>query len=259
MAENKKKSSTKGEKLVTKTELGSVTIATEGNKDKVKTEKSSTQKSNNNDNNNNVNNTNNKTVIYTSIGVIILVVLFLVLFLIFGNRPSKEKIIELISKNSNATNYTISFDSNVNGLTQILYVKDNLAKRDLGNNCFVYKNFETGEEYYVDQTRDFDMSVNSFKYSISKGEITKVLDYFKDSSLIYKFINKEKVDGKVYYNVELKDKESNRTIKIKLNAENGLISKIDHSENKDGKKVEAEDSGKYTILLNSVTDNQVKK
>jgi hypothetical protein len=254
MAENKKKSSTKGEKLVTKTELGSVTIATEGNKDKVKTEKSSTQKSNNN-----VNNTNNKIVIYTSIGVIVLVVLFLVLFLIFGNRPSKEKIIELISKNSNATNYTISFDSNVNGLTQILYVKANLAKRDLGNNCFVYKNFETGEEYYVDQTRDFDMSVNSFKYSISKGEITKVLDYFKDDSLVYKFINKEKIDGKVYYNVELKDKESTKSIKIKLDAENGLISKIDHSENKDGKTVEAEDSGKYTILLNSVTDNQVKK
>ena len=248
MAE-KKKSSTNGEKLVTKTELGKVTITTEENKSKSK-KKIDLRKGIDNDKQN---------ILYVCISFIVLVLIFILLFFVFGNKPSKEKIVELISKNSDATNYTMSFDSNVNGLTQILYVKDNLAKRDLGNNCFVYKNFETGEEYYVDQTRDFDMSVNSFKHSISKGEITKVLDYFKDSSLIYKFINKEKSDGKVYYNIELKDKESTKYIKIKLDAESGLISKIDHFENEDGKTVEAEDSGKYTILLNSVTDNQVKK
>lgn len=247
MAEKKKKSSANGEKLVTKTELGKVTITTEENKNKRKID---IRKGIDNDNHN---------ILYICISFIVLVLLFLILFFVFGNKPSKEQIVELISQNSNASNYIMSFDSNVNGLTQVLYVKDNLAKRDLGNNCFVYKNFETGEETYIDKTKDFNMSVNSFKYSISKGEITKVLDYFKDDSLIYRFINKEKSDGKVYYNIELKDKNNNKSIKIKLNKENGLISKIDHIENVDGISVEADDSGKYTILLNSVTDNQVKK
>ena len=248
MAE-KKKSSTNGEKLVTKTELGKVTITTEENKSKSK-KKIDLRKGIDNDKQN---------ILYVCISFIVLVLIFILLFFVFGNKTSKEKIVELISKNSDATNYTMSFDSNVNGLTQILYVKDNLAKRDLGNNCFVYKNFETGEETYVDQTKGFNMSVNSFKYSISKGEITKVLDYFKDDSLVYRFINKEKSEGKVYYNIELKDKNNNKAIKIKLNKENGLISKIDHTEIKDGISVEAEDSGKYIILLNSVTDNQVRK
>lgn len=200
--------------------------------------------------------TKNQKIFVLAIIVILLITVISIVCVMLGQNSQNNKILALLEKNKEYTNYTYEFTptNDIIAKSSVKY-KDSFMTRTIREDKLLWGDFSTGKIIVVNEAEKKAVIGNNTTIIGLSNDILLPLNLFSDSQYQYTSNKKATYRNISCYIITLKSTTtSNGELKLWIEEDTGLLMKIEDTIHTNNEYIL---SGEYIITLNSVSDQEV--